>query len=186
MARIPYATQAQYEQLMRDIRLPEDTARKNAFRMLAHSPAVGGSVLRLIFTILAETDLDFCLLELVVLRVSQRSRAQYAWEEHAAVAKAIGVSDAQIAALERGDASGDIFTRRERIVLAFTDEVLDSTRVSADTFARAREEFSARDVVDLLLTIGYFRMITGMVTTLDIELDAPRAEELPEMACEVA
>ena len=186
MARVRYATQAQYEQLMRDIRLPEDTARKNAFRMLAHSPAVGGSVLRLIVTILAETDLDFCLLELVVLRVSQRSRAQYAWEEHAAVAKAIGVSDAQIAALEQGDAPGDIFTRRERIVLAFTDEVLDSTRVSADTFAQVWEEFSARDVVELLLTIGYFRMITGMLTTLDIELDAPCAEELLELACEVA
>jgi alkylhydroperoxidase family enzyme len=186
MARIPYATAAQYEQLMRDIRLPEDTPRTNAFRMLAQSPAVGGSVLRLIFTILAETDLDFCLLELVVLRVTQRSRARYAWDQHAAVAKAIGVSDAQITALERGDAPGDIFTRRERIVLAFTDEVLDSTRVSADTFAQAREEFSAREVVELLLTIGYFRMISGLLTTLDIELDAPRAEELPELACEVA
>ncbi len=184
MARIPYATTTQYEELMRDIRLPENAAPTNALRMLAHAPAIGGSALRLIYSILAGADLDFCLRELTILRVTQRCQARYAWVQHAAIARAIGVSDEQIAALEQGNAPTRLFTRRERILLAFTDEVLDATRVSDHTFSQAREEFSPREVVELLLTIGYFRMIGGLLTTLDIELDEPCAAELLELACE--
>lgn len=66
----------------------------------------------------------------------------------------------QIAALERGEFPSEIFTLRERILLAFTDEVIHNTRVSDPTFAQAREEFSPRELVELLITIGYFRMIT--------------------------
>jgi 4-carboxymuconolactone decarboxylase len=186
MARIPYATPAQYEELMRGIRLPEDTARTNAFRMLAHAPAIGGSVLRLIFTVLAEADLDFYLHELVILRVTQRCQAHYAWAQHAAIARGIGITDEHIAALERGDAPAALFTRRERVVVAFADEVLDATRVSDHTFALVREELSSREIVELLVTIGYFRMIGGLLATLDVDLDRPCALELLEMAYEVA
>lgn len=180
MARIPYATIAQFEELMRDIRVYENAAPTNASRMLAHAPAIGGSVLRLIYTIFAQADLDFGLRELAILRVTQRCQARCAWAQHVAVAKAIGREDAQIESLENGSAPADIFNRRERIVLAFTDEVLDGTRVSAHTFAQAQEEFSSRELVELLLTIGYFRMMSGLLTTLDIELDAPCTMELLE------
>lgn len=186
MARIPYANTEQYEELLRDIRFPDNAAPTNAFRMLAHAPAIGGSVLRLIYTILAEADLDFGLRELAILRVSQRCHARYAWVQHVAVARAIGIEEAQIEALEHGNAPAGIFNRRERIVLAFTDEVLDDTRVSPHTFVRAQEEFSSRELVELLLTIGYFRMMSGLLTTLDIELDAPCTTDLLELASEVA
>jgi 4-carboxymuconolactone decarboxylase len=186
VARIPYATPAQCEELMREIPLPEEATRANAFRMLAHAPAIGGSVLRLIFTILAEADLDFFLHELVILRVTQHCQAHYAWTQHVAIAQAIGVTDTQIAALERGDAPADLFTRRERKVLAFTSEVLVKTRVSDHTFALVREELSSREMVELLLTIGYLRMIGGLLATLDVDLDRPCALELLEMAYEVA
>lgn len=187
MARIPYATTVQYEQLLREIRFPEDTVPTNALRMLAHAPAIGSSVLWLIHTILGEADLDFGLRELAILRVSQRCEARYAWTQHVAIARAIGVGDEQIVALEREELPSEIFSRRERIVLAFTDEVIDNTRVSDPTFAQARDEFSARELVELLLTIGSFRMISSLLTTLDIELEASRhGVELLEMACNAA
>ena len=95
MARIPYASPEQYEELMRDIRLPEDAAPTNAIGMLAHAPAIGGSALKLIHSILTAADLDFFLHELVILRVSQRIQAWYAWTQHIAIAQAIGLSDLQ-------------------------------------------------------------------------------------------
>jgi 4-carboxymuconolactone decarboxylase len=186
MARIPYATTLQYEELLREIRFPEDTVPSNAFGMLAHAPAIGSSVLRLIYTILGEADLDFGLRELAILHVSRRCQAWYVWAQHIAIARAIGVDDEQIAGMERGEFPSEIFSRRERIVLAFTDEVIDNARVPDQTFAQARDEFSARELVELLLTIGSFRMISSLLTTLDIELDAPHGAELLEMACEAA
>jgi len=186
MARIPYASPEQHHELMRNIRLPEDAARTNAFGMLAHAPEIGCSVLKLIHSILTAADLDFFLHELVILRVSQRIQAWYAWTQHIAIARAIGLSDAQTGALARGDAPEELFSPRERALLAFTDELLDRPRVSDDTFAQACDWFSPREVVELMITIGYFRMIGALLTNLDVELDPPRAEELLELACNAA
>jgi 4-carboxymuconolactone decarboxylase len=183
MARIPYASPEQYDELMRNIRLPEDMARTNAFGMLAHAPAIGSSVLKLIHSILTAADLDFFVHELVILRVSQRTQAWYAWTQHIAIARAIGLSDAQTAALARGDAPEEVFSPRERVALAFTDELLEKPRVSDDTFSQVRDWFSTREVVELMITIGYFRMIGALLTSLDVELDPPRAEELLELGC---
>jgi 4-carboxymuconolactone decarboxylase len=186
MARIPYASPEQCDELMRNIRLPEDMARANAFGMLAHAPAIGSSVLKLNHSILTAADLDFFVHELVILRVSQRTQAWYAWTQHITIARAIGLSDAQTAALARGDAPEELFSPRERVALAFTDELLDRPRVSEDTFSQVRDWFSTREVVELLITIGYYRMIGALLTSLDVGLDPPRAEELLEFACDAA
>ena len=186
MARIPYANSDQCGELMRTIRLPEDTDQNNAVRLLAHAPAIGGSVLRLMHTILTKADLDFCLRELAILRVVSRCGAQYAWIQHVAIAKSIGVSDEQISALEGSDVVNGPFSLREQILLAFTDEVLDGSPVSDFTFAQAREEFSFRELVELLLTIGYFRMIGPMLATLEVDPEALRLPAQPELASQMS
>jgi hypothetical protein len=48
--------------------------------MLAHVPAIGGAVLRLIHAIPANADLDLGLRELAILRVTQRDQARYDWK----------------------------------------------------------------------------------------------------------
>lgn len=44
---------------------------------------------------------------------------------------------------------------RERAAFALADEVLDSCRATDETFAVVREVFSPRELVELLLLIGY-------------------------------
>lgn len=186
MARIPYATVSQYEELVRNLRVPDTTVPQNSLRMLAHAPAIGAAVLGLIHSIAMKADLNFNLRELAILRVAQRCQARYAWVHHAAIARATGVSDAQLSALERGEVPAGLFSRRDRIILAFTDEVLDSNRVSDELFVRAQKEFSSRELVELLLTIGYFRMIGGLLTTLNVEVDPPYVLEMLEWVSEAA
>ena len=41
------------------------------------------------------------------------------------------------------------------------------------TFGMARNLCSPREVVELLLLIGYFRMICGVMTTLEVEVESP-------------
>jgi 4-carboxymuconolactone decarboxylase len=180
MARLPYADQAQFAELIRQAAFPENTPPTNAFRMLAHAPAVAAPALRLVAAVLTETDLDSRLRQLVILRVVQRCQARYAWIQHAAIALAVGVSAAQVAALERGDVPAELFTGRECMALAFADEILDGPHVADDTFVCVRAQFSPREVVELLLTVGYFRMIGSLMTTLDIEPDPAWAAQALE------
>ena len=58
MARLPNATPAQFTELMRLSGFPEHSPQTNAFSVLAHGPAAGGSALRLVFALLTETALD--------------------------------------------------------------------------------------------------------------------------------
>jgi len=142
MTRLPYATPAQLAELIRQSGLPQNTPKTNAFRMLAHAPAIGASTLRLVLALLTETDLEPRLRELVILRVAQRCDGRYAWVQHASIAAIVGVSDAQIAVLERGETPNALFADRERTAFAFADEVLDTCCATDDTFAAVREIFS--------------------------------------------
>jgi alkylhydroperoxidase family enzyme len=173
MARLPYATQTQLAQLMHRSGLPENTPAANAFRMLAHSPNLGGSTLRLVLALLTETVLDPKLRELVILRTGHRCDGPYAWVQHVAIARQVGVSDAQIAALERGETPRVLFNQRERTALAFADEVLDTCNVADAPFEAVRGLFSSAEVVELLVLIGYFRMICGLMTTLEVGVESP-------------
>jgi len=172
MARLPYATQTQFAGLLHRSRLPENTLAANAFRMLAHSSDIGASTLRLVLALLTETVVDPQLRELGILHAAQRCNGQYACVQHGAIARKVGVNDAQDRALERGETPRVLF-KRERTALAFTDEVLDTCNIADATFAAAREMFSPAEVVELLLLIGYLRMICGFMTTLDVEVEPP-------------
>jgi alkylhydroperoxidase family enzyme len=173
MARLLYATPQQLAELIRLCGLPENTPHANAFRMFAHAPAIGAATLRLVFALLTETELDAKLRELVILHVSQRCHGRYAWVQHVAVARPLGVSDAQIVALESAETPAALFNERERAAFAFADEVLDSCWDADDTFAQMRALYAPREIVELLLLIGYFRMICGVMTTLEVEVESP-------------
>ena len=59
MPRVQYAPATQFVELMRRSGLPENTAATNAFRMLAHTPAVSASVLRVILALLLRVFVGF-------------------------------------------------------------------------------------------------------------------------------
>ena len=141
--------------------------------MLAHAPAVGAATLRLVFALLTETALDPTLRELVILRVVQICDCRYAWVQHVAIARGLGVGDAQIAALDRGKAPPDLFDDRVLTTFLFVDEILASCRAADCTLAMVEELFSPEEIVELLLLIGYFRMICGAMTTLGVEVESP-------------
>jgi hypothetical protein len=54
MARLPYAENAQLAELIRQAGFPEHTPPTNAFRMLAHAPAIAAPALRLVAAVLTD------------------------------------------------------------------------------------------------------------------------------------
>jgi 4-carboxymuconolactone decarboxylase len=83
------------------------------------------------------------------------------------------VTEAQITALEQGDTPKALFDERERAVFALADQVLDTCRADGETFVAVRQLFSSRQVLEVLLLIGYFRMICSVMTTLELEVGPP-------------
>jgi alkylhydroperoxidase family enzyme len=171
MARLPYVDPEQAPEAVRETlaRLP---VKLNIFRMMAHAETSFRPMMSLGMSILAQQQLSAKLRELVILRVGSLSKARYEWVQHVPIALAAGASDAQIAALERGDIAGP-FDALERVVLRFTTEVVEQVRASDETFGALVALVSPREVVELVLTIGYYMMIARLLETTAVDMDPP-------------
>ena len=169
MARLPYVDR---EVASPDVREALDALPAlNIFRMLAHADSAFVPYLGLGGVLLAQLELDPKLRELAILLVAAHTGAEYEWIQHVGIAKAIGVDDEQIAAVELGDLQAASLDADARILLRFTNEVLQRPRADDDTFAALRECFPPRQIVELLLVIGSYHMLARVMTTLDIDLD---------------
>ena len=172
MARMPYVDPATAPERVRET-LASTPVPLNIFRMMAHAESNLRSMLRLGGTILSKQQLSGRLRELAILRVAHLSCARYEWGQHVPIAQSVGVTTAQVAALEAGDITASCFDARERLVLQFTDELVHDVRVSDPTFAAATREFSPREVVELILAVGYYMMIARLLETTGVDLEAP-------------
>jgi 4-carboxymuconolactone decarboxylase len=171
VARLPYVDPASAAPAVREAldALPP----LNIFRLVAHAETALRPFLRLGGALLTQAALDARLRELVILRVAQMSGARYEWVQHAAIAEAVGVSRDRISTLEAGDADADCFDDDERLVLAFAAEVVEDVGASKSTFERVNARFSPREIIELILTIGYYMMIARVMETTEIDLDDP-------------
>jgi alkylhydroperoxidase family enzyme len=146
----------------------------NVFKLLAHAHGTFDAWLRFGGSLLSDLALDDELRELAILRVARLTpHAEYEWVQHVAIARSVGATDAQIAALERDDPTAEAFSAPERAVLAFTTEVVRNARASDATLAALGEFLSPREIVELLMVIGQYMMVARVMATTHMELDEP-------------
>ena len=179
MPRIPYPDLSNAPEDVRTLaaRLPA----LNIFRMLPHAPTFLRGFGRLGTAILSQAALDARLRELIILRVGQRSPAPYEWQQHVPIGRACGVSDDDIAALERDDTEAPCFAERDRIVLRLTDELLLAPRASDATLAAMRKHFSDREVCEAVMTIGFYMMVARFLETTGVDLEPAKSDPVDVM-----
>jgi 4-carboxymuconolactone decarboxylase len=124
--------------------------------------------------LLGELELDPVLRELAILRVARLTpHAEYEWIQHVPIAKAVGASDDQVAALESNDADAPCFSADERVVLRFTTEVVREAQASDASLDALGKILSPREIVELLMVIGQYMMVARVMATTRMELDEP-------------
>ena len=170
MPRLPYVDPTNASPAVREAL--EAIPPLNIFRTLAHAETAFRPALRLGGALLIEGELDNRLRELAILCVAAHDEAEYEWIQHAAIARSVGATDDQVAAIERGDIEADCFDETDRLVLRFASEVIEGA-ASAGTFAAARERFSSREIIELILAIGFYMMLARVMRSVDIDLDEP-------------
>lgn len=170
MARIPYPDTLQAFTTL--------SVQLNLFRMLAHAQTTGRRALSLGNALLTQLELPPNLRELAILQVAHESGANYEWVQHVPLALSAGVKEAQIEAIEQGARPCGLFTGQEQQVLHFAQEVYAGETVSDEDFAGMTQAFTSREIVELLLTIGYYTMLARLMTVLELDIDEPAGERL--------
>ena len=172
MARLPYVDAAEAGEPVRDAlgRVPP----LNIFRMMANAETAFRPWLRWGAVLLSELELDPLLRELAILRVARLTpHAEYEWVQHVPLAKAVGATDDQVAAIRQDDPEAPCFSEDQRIVLRFTTEVLHDAQASDETLAQLAGVLSPREIVELLMVIGQYMMVARVMATTRMEIDEP-------------
>jgi alkylhydroperoxidase family enzyme len=171
MARLPLVDSRHAAKPVREV-LEALPVPLKIFGIMAHADTCFRPLLRLGSSILALQKLDPKLREFAVLQSAQLTPGRYEWVQHVPIAKSTGATDAQIEALERGDWEAECFDATERVLLRFGADTLQHARVSDELFASLRERFSPQEIVELVITLGYYSMLARLTEVTEPELDA--------------
>ncbi|HYB12988.1 MAG TPA: carboxymuconolactone decarboxylase family protein [Myxococcota bacterium] len=172
MARLPYIDLAKASEPVREVfaQLP---VQLNVFKLMALAETCFRPLLRLGTAILARQKLNAKLRELAILRVAALSGARYEWIQHVPIAHHVGATDDQVAALERGSIDAPCFDATERAVLRLTGELVEGVRARDATYDEVAQRLSPQEIVELILAVGYYRMLATLMETAAIDLDPP-------------
>ena len=172
MARLPYVDPETAPQEIRDIltRLPRPL---NIFKLMAHAETNFRPLLRLGTSILTEQKLAASLRELAILLTAHRCGAEYEWVQHVAIAKAVGVTDAQVEALAADRLDAECFSATERAVLTASVDIVRDGRMPEAHFDALTQHLSTREIVELVLAVGFYVTLARLMVVADIDPDPP-------------
>lgn len=171
MARLPYLTA--------DTAPPEtaEILRKlvplHVMQLLAHARTAFLPWLRFGNALLTRLALDPALRELAILQVG-RLAARYEWDQHVPIALGVGVTQAEIDALEAGRLDG--FSPVRRAVLDYVAAFIGGD-VDDRVHAAVAEHLSDQEIVELCLVAGQYLMLARTMSALRIDPDAPVGAE---------
>ena len=121
------------------------------------------------------------LCELVILRTAYRFDGRYEWAQHIEMGQARGVTLDEIEALGADRAALDAIAwdPLERAALRAVDETRDDGAVSDTTWAELASHLDDAGLIELLMLIAHYMMLTTVLRSLRMELE-PRAVALAE------
>lgn len=166
MARMSYVNPSEAPPRVREAF--ENIPQLNVFKIAAHSTSAFRPFLRYGGTLLARLELDPVLREQAILRVSVLADCDYERVQHEAIARGIGMTQAQIATATDGEADGEGV---EALVYRLVAETLRDNRATPATTDALIAELGERGVVELLLVVGQYHGLAVLMNTVEIDLD---------------
>jgi AhpD family alkylhydroperoxidase len=114
--------------------------------------------------------------ELVILRVAALRGCEYEARHHTGFARAVGLTDAQLARLADTDAgTGTVgWSGRDATLLAATDRLVADRDLDDACWLRLRAELSEVECVEFCMLVTHYDLLATVLTTLRVPPDEPR------------
>ena len=181
MSRLPLVEPERAPEKVREI-LNGLAIPLSIFKLMALAENSFRPLLALGTSILARQQLDPKLRELAILQAAALTPGEYEWVQHVPIAVAVGATHEQISALERGDLDAECWSEREAIALRFGAQAMRETRVDSALFDAALEHFTPREIVELLITLGYYSMLARLTEVVQLAPEPPAGTVIIEAA----
>jgi alkylhydroperoxidase family enzyme len=172
MARVPLIEENEHPELTETIaRIKGARGGRliNIYRLMLHSPALANAWFELNQAVRYGTEIDGQCRELAVIRVAVLNDVEYVQRAHGpAYALREGLTPEQVAAVADWRSS-NLFSERQRALLAYTDAMTREIAAPDAVFAEVRKHFSERQTVELTMLIGAYNMLTRFLKALKVD-----------------
>src|SRR4051812_34183932 len=131
----------------------------NIFRMLAGGEGLLRAFSRFGNHLLFRSQLDPVLREIAIVRVGVLSDATYEVYQHDRISRQIGMSDELLAAIRNGP-DDPVLTDLQRLVMRYTDDLVQNVRASDATFDPLLAQLPVQELQELTVTIGFYMLVS--------------------------
>jgi 4-carboxymuconolactone decarboxylase len=119
------------------------------------------------------------LREVMIHRTCALTGAEYEWGVHVVgFGKPLGFTDAQLASTVNGSAEDAVWTASESSVFRLADELHATSTVSDGLFAELSEHFDPEEILELVITSGWYHTISFVINAAGVEHE-PWAARFP-------
>lgn len=138
------------------------------YQVLLNSPPMASGWEKLLTAVRRHNTLPEVARELVILRVAVLNRARFEYDAHLPIALKAGATQAQVDALADATEIGAALAEPELSLIELTDAMTLRIDVPDALYARVREHFDERQVLDAMVTIGAYNMVSRFLVGLHI------------------
>lgn len=145
----------------------------NIFKVLGHTPELGGPFTDMIMAILKDGHIDWKTKELLILKATQRNDCQYCVIQHERLSMMLGIPEEKIADLD-GDKykTSPHFTDGERALLDLTVQIgVDANRVSKGLWDRLHQHYTDPEIVEAAFVITTYIFVSKFGDAMGVELE---------------
>lgn len=146
----------------------------NVYRMMAHNPDLLRAWAPLRQHVVKDTSLGSERSEVVILRTGVRLGSEYEWAHHVSRARALGFSDARIAAI-RAIPDGE-----DGLLVRAVDAIFDTHKLPADLETELSDTIGRTGLLDLIATVGFYSVLGAVLMTYEVPVDDAILGEMAE------
>lgn len=137
------------------------------FNPILFSPNVSAGLLAFMEAESASTSLDARTRQVVILAVGAVWQACYELYAHTAEARAAGLAEDAIAGLVSGEIPPQL-SEAERAAAEMAQQLASRRSVDDGVYQAARSLFGDRGLVELVLLVGYYQTVCGLLNAFEI------------------
>jgi 4-carboxymuconolactone decarboxylase len=152
----------------------DEGALMGPFNAWVTAPGIGGRLAELGAALRFESSIERRLLEVAIITVGARWRAEFEWWAHSRMALQHGVSQEAVDAIAQ-DATPQL-PDDERVVHAVARQLVEDGHIDGPTYDAARELLGDRGIVELVTLCGYYTIVSFTLNAFDVAL--PPGQEL--------
>jgi 4-carboxymuconolactone decarboxylase len=108
--------------------------------------------------------------ELLILRTGWNCRAPYEWGQHVAIARGLGITDAEVANVASGPAT-DGWDPFDACLLRAADELHTDQCLTDATYAELGARYNDQQLLDLVFTVGQYHVVSMALNSLRVQRD---------------